>query len=1196
MVIEGSGGGGKGTGASASTPRESPDSLRSKSIARFVDLLCEGEIQGLHNGLQGVFLNDVALQNSDGTYNYEDVILENRVGLPDQDYIPGFSNIETEIGVNQVVLKPAPVLFTVTNTDLDRVILKLTFRSLSELLDNGDLVGSIVQFDIEVRDGASANFERPVRRQQISGKTTSPYQLSFDIMLTGPAPWTFRVTRITDDADSVRVSNEFLVASYTEVIDGKFFYPDSALVAMEVDSQIFSGSIPRRSYLIDGLKIQVPSNYNPVTRTYSGLWDGTFKLAFSNNPAWVFYDILVNSRYGLGDFIDAPSIDKFALFPIGQYCDELVSDGMGGQEPRFVCNAILQTRQQAFAVINQLASVFRGLAYWSAGGVTATQDSPKDPTRVVNQADVINGIFNYEGSALKARHTVAHVTWNDPEDNYRPAIEVVEDQLGIIERGYRPVDVTAFATTTRGQAIRTGRWILDSERFETQTVTYTAGLDHADVRPGEIIAIHDPSIAGARLGGRIQGIEDSALAIDQSYDAQPSDILMLMLQDGSVDEIPILGNGDSDTVLILARTPTPLPVAGAVFAIVRTDLAPTLWRVISNSESEKNLHEIVALQYDQNKFTRVEDGVVIDPPPTSQLPTGQLIGPTDLTVVESLTKVNNKIRTRMTISWQPSIDPRVTLYRLETKPPSGEWFIVQVSPQTSLDIFDGEAGVWSFAVTSLSGGGTTGDGSPRIALNDVTIQGKTAPPSDVQNLTAVRRVDGIGLSWDRVTDLDLVGYDVRLGVDWDTAEIITEQNISTQIFIPIDISTPVTFLVRARDELDILSLGIASIETSVTAPLNVRDFQVVSQGASILARWEAVPGSGIEYEVRSFRGSPPDPTTLWGVGQFLGRSSATELTTLFPVRDQGNTTFLCKAISRAGLFSADAVFFSLGTAPIENRNEILFRNEQTLNFPGLKNSLEFDTDSNNLFLALTTQDIPILRGEYIAEINLPRSIRARNWIEIDTVFRTALSLDWQNASFPWNSVQANVPWTPPLDIDNAQVIPYLAEELTATPPSVLEGWTLDNTLVGMVQSTPPVNQQNVAYGQSRYRNGLIIDPLTKVDWNFNVPNEFSVLFTVLHRTLNNINREIYLTLEAPGGTLVLGHDPSTMLTFLEDNFGNKLTVNALRVENTFSLFAIVQSETERSLFVHETETDEIRTASAPYTPLTGLNNIALGIK
>jgi predicted phage tail protein len=522
-IIRGSKGGGKGGGGGATrTAQEAPNTLRSKAIARVIDLISEGEIIGLVDGAKSIFFNDTPLQNADGSYNFAGVSYDFRLGTPTQTHMPGFPGTEAVTVVETEVLNATPVIRTVADTDVDAVRVTMRLPQLfSQNTSNGDVNGSSVSIAIDIKtSGAPDGTYVNKVTDTITGKTNSPYERSYRIELAGvTGPWDIRFRRITADSVSSALQDKTFWGNLVTIIDNKVSYMDSAVFGVQVDAQTFAGQVPTRAYDIKGRILQVPSNYDPVTRIYTGIWDGTFQLAWTDNPAWVFYDLLTHERYGLGEFIQADAIDKWALYAIAQYCDELVDDGFGGTEPRFTFNGILNSQQDAIHTLQAIASAFRGMSYWSSGAVTATQDSPADATRLVTPSNVVGGEISYKGTSLRDRHTVALVSWNDPNDGFKPAIEVVENRAGIQRYGYRPLDVMAVGCTSRGQAARYGRWILDSEINETEMASYTAGMDHGACRPGEIIAIADPTVAGVRFGGRlVAGSTATKLMIDAAIE------------------------------------------------------------------------------------------------------------------------------------------------------------------------------------------------------------------------------------------------------------------------------------------------------------------------------------------------------------------------------------------------------------------------------------------------------------------------------------------------------------------------------------------------------------------------------------------------------------------------------------------------------------------------------------------------------
>lgn len=785
--LYGEGGGGKGGGGgSQRTPQEAPNTLRSTSKARLIDAIGEGEIVGLANGLKSVYLDDTPLQDDSGEFNFQGVTVHTRNGEPDQAHIPGFPAVETANDVSTEVTQETPVVRTVDNLDADAVRVTVQLPALNEQnTSNGDLVGASVEVAIDVRPSGGAWAER--KRDTIAGKTTSPYQRTYRIDLDGTGPWDVRLRRITADSDAATLNNATYWATFTEVIDAKLSYPDTALVALEVDAQQFGNQIPARSYDVKGLILRVPDNYDPETRTYTGFWGGNFKLAWSDNPAWCYYDLATKTRYGAA----LANVDKWALYQIAQYCDELVPDGFGGQEPRFTFNTVLASQEEAISALHTLASAFRGMTYWGTKTVMPVADMPADPVKLVTPANVIDGEFVYEGTGLKARHSVALVSYNDPNDNYRQQVEVVEDADAIEQYGWRPLEINAVACTSRGQAHRLGKWTLASERAETETVSYRASLDHADVRPGDIISVSDPTTAGARLGGRLTQTGTDTLTLDKVPEQASGAnwFLDVMLPSGAVERRAVTAfNGDAVT---LANPLSAAPIAGAVWILSSQAVEPRRFRVLANIEESARVYHITALEHDPTKYGRIELGLDLPEPDYSLLPSGPVVAPYSITAQAFTYLAGGTEHQGLTISWTPSDDPRVLRYIVEVQGPSDlRWRTVYTETGTSIDLRDVEPGQWMIRVRGVTGIGTA---SPWAALT-TNISGLLlpVPPDsveiDVGTFTITLRPRGAypGQMWEfwrsnvALTLGQITSNAVRLTVSTDLTD--TELNPGTTYF------------------------------------------------------------------------------------------------------------------------------------------------------------------------------------------------------------------------------------------------------------------------------------------------------------------------------------------------------------------------------------------------------------------------------
>ncbi|WP_077543104.1 TipJ family phage tail tip protein, partial [Rodentibacter genomosp. 1] len=603
---------GKGGGGGGRTPVEAKESGRSKQLVKIVEIISEGEIEGLADGMKSVYLDNTPIQNQDDSYNFSNVQLEGRVGSQVQDIIAGFNTSEKEISVGTQVRKTTPITRTITDSKVSRLRLTLGVQSLFHQNDQGDTNGASVSLTVYI-----GNQHYPVT---ISGKYSSQY-LQQHIFSNLPAvPFTVRVVRNTADSKSQRLQNNTVWASYTEIIDTEFTYPNTALIGVKFDSEYFS-NIPNRTYDVKGIKVKVPLNYNPITRQYQGMWDGTFKIAWTDNPAWVLYDIVTNKRYGLGQRLGDFGADKWALYQVAQYCDQLVPDGFGGKEPRFTCNAWLTDQRAAYDVINDICSIFRAMPVWNGRELTVVMDRPSDPVWTYTNANVENGEFTYTFSAKKARHNAIQVEYADKDNAYEKTIEYVSDDDAIRKNGLNVKKITAFGCTSRGQAHRTGLWLLQTEKLETKTVTFTVGAEGLMHVPGDIIKVADMDYAGTNIGGRVLKIEGKKVTLDREIDITAKSYLTYINAEAKHQDIKILSA--SGTEITLERKPTGLTEYG-IWSLTTQRINAQLFRALSVKEEAKGKYTIVALQHEPQKEAIVDNGAVFEPKETSILAVPQV--------------------------------------------------------------------------------------------------------------------------------------------------------------------------------------------------------------------------------------------------------------------------------------------------------------------------------------------------------------------------------------------------------------------------------------------------------------------------------------------------------------------------------------------------------------------------------------------
>ena len=760
------------------------DVLSSKQFATIVDVLSEGEIEGFPSAagftkgttnynnaaLKDVYLGKtpVLRANADVTdlqdtdFNFQNVGFEPRFGTSNQTFISGISDIETETNVGVKVEKGTPVSRQITNSNVDAVRVTVKFNSLQKFETNGDVNGASVRLKINILQGDGTT-STPID-DTITGRSSSAYARDYRINLldanTG-TPSTFPVTitveRVTDDAeDPTKLRDEFIFASFTQIVDEQRPYPDIAHVALRFDSEQFS-SVPGRMYKVRGVKIKIPHNGTVDATTgritYSGTFNGTLTTTkvWCSDPAWILFDLLTNTRYGLGDHIAENQLDKFAFYSASVYCSTLVDDGLGGQEPRFSCNTILQTRQDAYEVINALTSVMRAITFWNAGSLTLSQDRPTDPSYLFNLSNVTEQGFTYSGTSLKTRSTMISVSYFDME-NQELDFETVEDTTAKTKYGALHKKVTGFACTSRGQAARLGRFMLFEEQNSTETISFTTGLaEGVIVRPGQVIEVSDPVRAGARRGGRIKSATTTAITVDDTadtdLDATNSPTLSVILSDGSVETRDV--SGISGAVITVSSAFSSAPNANSIWILQNTTLQTTTWRVISVTESEDN-YAVVGVAYNAGKFAFIEDG--------SDLPVRNVSilnelkdAPANLTASQQFYVEEEKAKVKIILDF--SSVQGVSQYNVQYRKDNGN-FTTAIINRTDFEIFDASQGQYEFRVFSLN---AVGEASADPATLTFDALGKTALPSDVSGLLVEPVSDQLlRLRFNQSTDVDVL--------------------------------------------------------------------------------------------------------------------------------------------------------------------------------------------------------------------------------------------------------------------------------------------------------------------------------------------------------------------------------------------------------------------------------------------------------
>jgi len=733
--------GSKGGSESQKSPSETPDSLISIAYAKVLDAISEGPIVGLVNGSQSIYLDQTPLANADGSLNYSGVTVGTRTGEADQEYLSGFPSVESETAVSVELKYATPWVQQLTNIELSAVRVRLSVPYLTYTDESGNINGYEVKYAIDVATDSGAYVE--VVNTSFNGKTTSTYERSHRVDLpTATTGWRIRVRRLTVDSTSSSIQSTTNVVSYTEIIDAKLRYPYTAVVGITVDASQFS-SIPARAFDCKLRIIRVPSNYTPETRGYAGVWDGTFKLAWTDNPAWIYYDIILNDRYGLGQLISAAQVDKWALYQIAGYCDQLVDDGKGGTEPRFTCNLYLQTRADALQVLQDLASIFRGMAYWAAGSVTACADMPSDPVYTYNQANVADGKFTYVGSAKSTRYSVALVSWNDPSDFYNKKVEYVSDQKALARYGVQQTELTAFGCTSQGQAQRLGHYTLLTNLLENETVSFSVGMDGTIARPGQIIRVADEARAGRRIGGRIKAATATTVTLDADATVNAGDTIVIILPTGTAETRTV--KSYASRVVTVTAAWSALPVTQSVFAIESADLVPQVYRVLSVAESSDDDglgYTVTAVKHVASKYAAIDSGAQIVQLPVTVIPSSVQAPPTNIQLSTYNSIDQGLAVTTMRAEW---IAPAGAVsYDVWWRRNSNDWVYAGRTYSASIEVRGIYAGTYLVRVAALNSMNT----ASIWAYSDTTeLQGKTGLPPAVTTLTTTALLFGIGINW-----------------------------------------------------------------------------------------------------------------------------------------------------------------------------------------------------------------------------------------------------------------------------------------------------------------------------------------------------------------------------------------------------------------------------------------------------------------
>lgn len=730
--------GAKGGEEKPKTPTEAPDSLRSVAIAKMLIALGEGEFEGTPTA-RDIYLDNTPLQDPQGNMNFPNVKWEWRSGAVDQIYIQGIPSVESETTISTELRSGTPWVRAINNTQLSAVRVRFAWPALQSVDAGGNINGYRIEYKVELATDGGAY--QQVLSEAVDGKITSVYERTRRIDLPkATTGWLMRITRITVNQNNNKISDTMQIAGFTEVIDAKIRYPNTALLYIEFSAEQFR-SIPAVTVETKLKKMQVPSNYDPVSRSYSGVWDGTFKQAWTDNPVWMTYDITTADRFGLGRRIKPWMVDKWELYRISQYCDQLVPDGKGGQEPRFICNLNLQSKADAWSLLRDISAIYRGMTYWAQGQVFTLSDMPRatDFDFAYTRANVLDGKFTYSSASERTRYTRALVSYDNPLNNYDTDVTAVTDQKLQRRYGDNPLEISAIGCTRESEAQRRGKWALLTNSKD-RAVTFKVGLDGRIPLPGYVIPIADELLAGRAIGGRISAVNGKVIKLDRDTQAKPGDRLILNLPDGKCEGRTVQMVSGRQVTVTVAYSVVPEPEL--VWALDADDLAVPLYRVVSVARPEPGVFEISAVQYDPSRFAHIDTGARLEERPISVIPITVVPPPASVTLTSSYAVNQGIAISTMNISW-PAVAGAVA-YDVEWRKDNSNWIKVQRTGSTSIDVTGIYSGAYLARVRAVSAFEISSIWKNSSLTN---LEGKTGLPPAVSFLATTSLIYGIGIQW-----------------------------------------------------------------------------------------------------------------------------------------------------------------------------------------------------------------------------------------------------------------------------------------------------------------------------------------------------------------------------------------------------------------------------------------------------------------
>ena len=1153
ISIAGSGGGGGGGGGHIAA-----NSLFSNATLKCLDLISEGQIGGLVDGAKSIYFDDVPLQNANGTYNFDGIGVDWVNGTPDQKVLKGFNDISNPQGVGAEVKNGLPITTTINDSEADKIRVIVSLPSLYSQDSKGNINETSVQIRFELAIENSGKWQH-LGDYTIKGKQNSQYERSYEFKLPKTNQfgdkvnyWLLRMTRLSADS-SERYSARTILDTVHVITESQLNYPYSALVGLTANAEQLN-SIPTRSYLVDGLYIQIPSNYDPKTNKYNGVWNGTFKLAVSSNPAWILYSLLTNKRWGLGNFISPEQVNKAKLYEIGRYCDEEVDNGYGRKEKRFTINTQIQERSDAYRLISDISAVFRGMAYWAGGMANFTCDKPTEASMLYTPANVINGEFTYSGSSRNDRHSVALVTWNDPEQNYKQVVEYIEDADLIAKYGIRQAELTAFGCTSRAQAIRAGRWILYTESYESDMITFNVGIDSALVLPGDVIKIQDPSYAGKRLGGRAIKCGLNRIELDSKVELSTGNdtTISIRMPDGTFVErnVKVGYTGEYDSLEWndpLPNTPEP----NAIWIVSEATLKPIIARVVNIEQGEQpNTFKITAVSHQPKKYDLIEKGIEFEKDPTTSDPL-DIEAPKNPNVEEVATALGlGYVSSVLNLTW---LGGRGCIsYELEWRRENEnitEWETISTRAK-GLQLYNVQRGTYHF---KLRGVGLMGNKSPDVEFYYLA-KGQYVTPLDVTDFKVIKRPSYLEIRWSPVKDA--TSYEVRCGGTWDDGQILT-QNFAGTSFVHYQYEAGTYYYhIRSISPSGEYSPNVTTYKLELNAPAMPIDLTAVVSQNRIDFTWKSNTEDDLShYELREGQS--------WDSGVKVAESKVNQMSV--PAGSEQTRTFWLKAISLPKIYSDEAAWVGIGVLVDTSRNIVLTHNARTLNWP-----------SNPIYMSKAGDDLLMnageVRAEYIAKMSMPEKICAQNsfFTSISTVVESSKDTEtWATAKFPWNSNKGLRAWRLGGDGESIGYENQIARKIGLLYE--MDGWTLEETL-NSEKGIKPSSQNKVSYDWGRYAKGLNVTETTGVTWKGNVTEtasngQYNLSFWFKSKADEKNSLVTYLNYGNNEKNIKITYNTEDKCFRLVDSLGQIISIDLELKSGRYIFFAISQTEKERTFGV-----------------------------